>query len=197
MEEAEADLAGDRRADHRHACGWRRSSPPACTCSRPRCGGSRAEHPALRVEVTDAEPETSLPALALGTLDMVLADQYPFLPRPPDDRARPRAAAGGAASASCCPPTTRSPAAAGRSRSPRCATSRGRSARTTAHYAELTIRACRALGGFEPDVRHRSNDLLMLLALVANGQAVTLLPDLVRRRPRAVASSPATSPRRG
>ena len=59
------------------------------------------------------------------------------------------------------------------------------------HYAELTIRACRALGGFEPDVRHRSNDLLMLLALVANGQAVTLLPDLVRadreparRRPR-------------
>ena len=48
------------------------------------------------------------------------------------------------------------------------------------HYGELTIRACRTLGGFEPDVRHRSNDLLMLLALVANGQAVTLLPDLVR-----------------
>src|SRR3954463_10333586 len=33
--------------------------------------------PALRVEVTAAEPETSLPSLALGTLDMVLADQYP------------------------------------------------------------------------------------------------------------------------
>ena len=47
-------------------------------------------------------------------------------------------------------------------------------------YAELAIRACRTFGGFEPDVRHRSNDLLMLLALVSNGQAVTLLPDLVR-----------------
>ena len=78
--------AGDRRADHRHACAWRRSSPPACTCSRPRCAGSRDEHPALRVEVTDAEPETSMPALALGSLDIVLADQYPFLPRAPDPR---------------------------------------------------------------------------------------------------------------
>src|SRR5262245_28957437 len=42
-------------------------------------------HPALRVEVTDAEPETSLPSVALGTLDLVLADQYPFLPRPRDE----------------------------------------------------------------------------------------------------------------
>src|SRR4051794_8582042 len=40
-----------------------------------------AEHPALRVEVTDAEPESSMPALALGSLDLVLADEYPFLPR--------------------------------------------------------------------------------------------------------------------
>ena len=48
--------------------------------------GSRDEHPALRVEVTDAEPETSMPSLALGSLDMVLADQYPFLPRAPDPR---------------------------------------------------------------------------------------------------------------
>ena len=43
-------------------------------------------HPALRVEVTDAEPETTMPALALGTLDLVLGDEYPFLPLPPDPR---------------------------------------------------------------------------------------------------------------
>ena len=64
------------------------------------------------------------------------------------------------------------------------------------HYGELMIRACRTLGGFEPDVRHRSNDLLMLLALVANGQAVTLLPDLVRPDREPSARSRATSPRR-
>jgi DNA-binding transcriptional LysR family regulator len=39
---------------------------------------------------------------------------------------------------------------------------------------------CRTLGGFTPDVRHRSTDLLVLLALVRSGHAVTLLPDLVR-----------------
>ena len=87
-------------------------------------------HPALRVEVTDAEPETSMPSLALGSLDMVLADQYPFLPRAPDPRLdleplheehfhivlpreHPLARHGGP------------------SRSPRSRTSRGRSARTT------------------------------------------------------------------
>src|SRR5439155_19053700 len=46
----------------------------------------KARHPALRVEVADAEPETSLPSLALGALDLVLADEYEFLPRPPDPR---------------------------------------------------------------------------------------------------------------
>jgi DNA-binding transcriptional LysR family regulator len=156
-----------------------------------------AAHPALRVEVTDAEPEATMPALALGSLDLVLGDQYPFLPRPPDDRLdleplleehfrlmlpaeHPLAAAGGPV-----------PLAALRDDA-------WAVGKDDSHYGELTIRACRALGGFEPDVRHRSNDLLMLLALVANGQAVTLLPDLVRadREPgvavRDVAEAPLT-----
>lgn len=137
-----------------------------------------AEHPALRVEVHDAEPEATLPSLALGALDLVLGDEYPFLPRPTDPRldiepllreqfrlllpaGHVLAARGG-------------PVALASLRDEPWATGKGDS-----HYAELTVRACRALGGFEPDVRHRSNDLMMLIALVANGQAVTLLPDLV------------------
>jgi DNA-binding transcriptional LysR family regulator len=48
----------------------------------------------------------------------------------------------------------------------------------TGHRAML-VRACRAVGGFEPDIRHASNDLLILQALVATGQACALLPDLV------------------
>jgi DNA-binding transcriptional LysR family regulator len=156
-----------------------------------------SEHPALRVEVTDAEPETSLPTLALGSLDTVLGDQYPFLPRAPDPRldleslleerfrlmlpAGHRLAAG------------HGPVSLAALRDEPWATGR-----EGTHFRELTIRACRSLGGFEPDVRHRSNDLLMLLALVANGQAVTLLPDLVRpdREPavavRDVAEAPLT-----
>jgi DNA-binding transcriptional LysR family regulator len=38
---------------------------------------------------------------------------------------------------------------------------------------------CNRLGGFEPDIRHRSDDGLVLAALVASGRAVTLLPALL------------------
>jgi DNA-binding transcriptional LysR family regulator len=136
-----------------------------------------AQHPALRVEVEDAEPESTLPSLALGGLDLVLGDEYAFLPRPVDERldqeqllreqfrlilprGHPLAAPVVSLRA-----LRDEPWAAGKADS---------------HYGELAIRACRALGGFEPDVRHRSNDLMMLLALTAHGQAVSLLPDLVR-----------------
>ena len=43
----------------------------------------------------------------------------------------------------------------------------------------MTIRACRELGGFDPDIRHHTNDAVISLVLVAHGLAVTLLPDLV------------------
>jgi len=137
------------------------------------------EHPALVVEVSDAEPEATLPSLALGALDLVLGDEYPFLPRPPDARldiepllrepfrlmlphAHPLAVTSGPVPLAA---LREQPWAVGKADS---------------HWGEMTIRACRALGRFEPIVRHRSNDLLMLLALVAHGQAVALLPDLVR-----------------
>jgi DNA-binding transcriptional LysR family regulator len=41
-------------------------------------------------------------------------------------------------------------------------------------------RVCNELGGFQPDIVHRSDDMLILLALVAAGSAVTLLPHLIR-----------------
>jgi DNA-binding transcriptional LysR family regulator len=38
---------------------------------------------------------------------------------------------------------------------------------------------CNRLGGYEPDVRHRSDDGLVLSALVASGRAVAMLPALL------------------
>ena len=38
---------------------------------------------------------------------------------------------------------------------------------------------CNRLGGFEPDIRHRSDDGLVLSALVASGRAIALLPSLL------------------
>ena len=46
-------------------------------------------------------------------------------------------------------------------------------------WEEMTQRTCREHGGFDPDIRHRTNDATVSLALVARGLAVTLLPDLV------------------
>jgi DNA-binding transcriptional LysR family regulator len=46
-------------------------------------------------------------------------------------------------------------------------------------WEEMTQRTCRQHGGFDPDIRHRTNDATVSLALVARGMAVTLLPDLV------------------
>ena len=39
-------------------------------------------------------------------------------------------------------------------------------------------RLCRSVGGFEPDVRYRVNDLQLLLALVAAGRAAAIVPAL-------------------
>ena len=54
---------------------------------------------------------------------------------------------------------------------------------TTGHegtaWEDIIERTCRGLGGFDPDIRHRTNDSVLSLALVADGQAVTLLPQLV------------------
>jgi DNA-binding transcriptional LysR family regulator len=137
------------------------------------------EHPQLRLEVIEAEPEAALHALALGELDLVIADEWEYVPRvrlegllreellsegvrlvlPAGHRLarsrRPvRLAALAEAPWACGPP----PSA----------------------HDKLVQRACRVLGGFSPDVRHRSTDLLVLLTLVRTGHAVTLMPDLVR-----------------
>ena len=45
-------------------------------------------------------------------------------------------------------------------------------------WEEMTQRTCRELGGFDPDIRHRANDAIISLALVARGLAVSMLPEL-------------------
>jgi DNA-binding transcriptional LysR family regulator len=136
-------------------------------------------HPQLRLEVIEAEPEEALHDLALGELDLVIADEWEYVPRvrlegllreellregvrlvlpaghPLATGGEPvRLAALAEAPWACGPP----PSA----------------------HDKLVQRACRVLGGFSPDVRHRSTDLLVLFTLVRSGHAVTLLPDLVR-----------------
>jgi DNA-binding transcriptional LysR family regulator len=55
-------------------------------------------------------------------------------------------------------------------------------------WDEMTVRTCREHGGFDPDIRHRTNDANASLALVARGLAVALLPRFaLPGRPRGAA----------
>jgi DNA-binding transcriptional LysR family regulator len=138
------------------------------------------EAPDLRCELVEAEPEQSLPMLALGDVDLVLADEWQQQPH-----ARPK---GVDREDLRRDPVyvilpQRHPSARRHRRRVPLAELAG-DAWTTGHpdtgWEEVTNRTCRELGGFDPDIRHRTNDAVVSLALVADGQAVTLLPKLVR-----------------
>jgi DNA-binding transcriptional LysR family regulator len=131
----------------------------------------REQAPRLRTELVEAEPEQALPALALGDLDLVLGDEWQHQPlRLPSGLVRHE--------------LFDDPVHLALPDRLRDATfpDLEREAWTTGHpgmaWEEMTQRACRALGGFEPDIRHRTADATVSLALVAGGLAVALVPDL-------------------
>jgi DNA-binding transcriptional LysR family regulator len=137
--------------------------------------------PRLRCELIEAEPEESLPALALGDVDIVLGDEWRHQPRRlPEgvqrhDLHRDRV---------YLVLPIRHPAARRHKGAVPLSELAGE-AWTTGHvgmgWEEVTERTCRGLGGFSPDIRHRANDATISLGLVARGLAVTLLPDLPLR----------------
>ena len=144
----------------------------------PALDGLAEAHPELRVELRELEAEESLPLVTGGGLEVAVAEEYEHAPRPrlpqlhrdylPDDEmllALPNGhgalRAGGAIRL-------------GALREDAWATARAGTA-----YADMCERICRSAGGFEPDVRHRANDMGLLLDLVARG-CVAVVPALGR-----------------
>jgi DNA-binding transcriptional LysR family regulator len=134
--------------------------------------------PRLRCELVEAEPEEALPALALGDIDLVLADEWQHQPlRLPAGVQRHDLLSDPVHLVLPAehPATRRHPAAVP-------IAELAGEAWTTGHvgmgWDEITHRTCRQLGGFDPDIRHRTHDATVSVALVARGLAVTLLPDL-------------------
>jgi DNA-binding transcriptional LysR family regulator len=137
------------------------------------------EAPRLRCELIEAEPEQALPALALGDVDLVLGDEWQHQPwrlpaglqrhelfRDPVHLVLPAGHPAARRHGDAVP-----------------LAELATEAWTTGHvgmaWEEITQRTCREHGGFDPDIRYRTNDATVSLALVARGLAVTLLPDLV------------------
>jgi DNA-binding transcriptional LysR family regulator len=146
--------------------------------------------PRLRCEVVEAEPEQALPALALGDLDLVLADEWQH---------QPLRISGGLARHELLrdPVNVVLPADHAAVRDAVRLAELADATWVTSHpgmaWEALVEGTCRELGGFGPDIRHRANDATIALALVARGLAVTLLPDLplaALPRPPSVAIRP-------
>jgi DNA-binding transcriptional LysR family regulator len=137
------------------------------------------EAPRLRCEFIEAEPEQALPALALGDVDLVLGDEWQHQPWRLSSALQRHELLRDTVHLVL---PARHPAARRRQDAVPMAELAGE-AWTTGHagmgWEEITQRTCREHGGFEPDIRHRTNDATVSLALVARGMAVTLLPDLV------------------
>jgi DNA-binding transcriptional LysR family regulator len=133
-------------------------------------------HPALEVQVVEADANETLPALRIGELDLVCDDEYrvapskgPALHREDllSDRLRlvlPREDPLAAAAKVNFADLSDRPWASGT---------------VGDEYAAAVESACRERGGFEPRVLHRASDLMLLLSLVRVGRAVALLPDLL------------------
>jgi len=137
----------------------------------------RADFPHVRLEISELELEQALPELRLGALDLVVSDEY-------DGHPRPRPAGFSFEPLHEEPLRLVLPAAhpcAARGRPVAMAALRQdvwvASATGTGHHA-LVVGTCRSLGGYEPDLRHRSNDADVQLELVRTTGAVALMPAL-------------------
>jgi DNA-binding transcriptional LysR family regulator len=132
----------------------------------------RATHPGVQVRLVESEPEPALEALRSHQLDLVLADEWTGAPRPRfpgvDREDLFHEPVWIALQAGAAP---EGPFDLGRlADAPWAAGSPG------GGMADLVRRVCNEYGGFEPRVRHHTNELSMLLALVEHGEGVTLLP---------------------
>ncbi|GLZ28957.1 transcriptional regulator [Lentzea sp. NBRC 105346] len=130
----------------------------------------RDEHPALRIELTVADPEEALSALIARDFDLVFSEEYPGLPEPRfaqleytelvRDPIRLAVPPGLPASAITSLPWIMEP--------------------TGYPQRQWATTLCRD-HGFEPDVRYESTDILVKLRFVEHGLAVALLPELILR----------------
>ena len=134
----------------------------------------RSEHPGLRVEVTEREPDVGLFEVSARDFDLVIAEQYPGHTRAHrDDLDRVHLAAD-AIRLALPPHPARSGTVdlAAASAMPWVLEPQGTASR---EWAEQLCREA----GFEPDVRFETADLMAHIRLIRSGNAVGLLPDLV------------------
>ncbi len=138
------------------------------------------DHPGLELMVTELDPAGVPDALRSGALDVALVHEYDYVPTPPDPALGTEPLLEEAIYlASCGPP-------------PDLAGNPVRAHRDAAWIVgspgtlccTMAMRAC-AAAGFAPRIRHHADDFVAVLALVAAGQGVALVPQLGATSPPA------------
>lgn len=131
------------------------------------------EHPGLELMVTELDPVAVPDALRAGTLDVALVNDYDYVPVEPDPALDTEPLIEEAiylASTGPPPDATEDPI-----RSHRDAPWIVATPDTLCHA--MALRVCQA-AGFTPRTRHHADDFATVLALVAAGQGVALIPQL-------------------
>lgn len=177
LEHAEAELAaasGSHRARVRVSAFQTAARSLVAPIMRPLA----ERHPGLRIELEEAEAEDALAPLRAGDLDVVVAEEYEDAPRP-RDHALERIELGTDRILLALPEGH--PLAAERKplRLSRLAGETWIATRSDTRFGDHVLSACRS-AGFEPDIRHRANDVTLIAELVADGHGVALLPALGR-----------------
>jgi DNA-binding transcriptional LysR family regulator len=131
-------------------------------------------YPELECELIQAEAEDALPTLRLGDADIVLAEEYHHAPRQRDPALEHRELCRDAllfAVPARHPAAQREAIAFADLEGEKWA---GGELGTA--WNDMLVRACRSIGGYEPEVRHHVDDVQLILGLVAARGAVALVP---------------------
>jgi DNA-binding transcriptional LysR family regulator len=130
-------------------------------------------HPGLELQVTELDPVAVPDALRTGALDIALVHEYDYVPTAPDPAldTEPLLAETIFLAAAAELPRRDADPVRQCARLPWIAASPG----TLCHL--MAVRLCQA-AGFSPRIRHQADDFATVLALVAAGQGVALVPQL-------------------
>src|SRR5580692_808866 len=132
-----------------------------------------AEHPRLELQVTELDPVQVPDALRAGTLDIALVHEYDYVPAEPDPALETRPLLTETIYLACAVPGPGRADEVLRS----CADRPWILASPGTLCFLMAERLCQA-AGFSPRIRHRADDFATVLALVAAGQGVALVPEL-------------------
>lgn len=174
LEQAERELAelSGMRAGQLRLVSFASASATIVTAAAARF---RERYPEIRLSLTEADPEESIPRLKRGDFDIAIVYDFELHPFSPDrdlvltPLLVEQMHAGLPAD---------HPLAGGSSlRLEQLASEPWLCGSSESSCRQLTIRSCEQ-AGFSPDISYESNDYTVMQALVAAGMGVTLLPDL-------------------